>query len=473
MSDILTPNFGESVTSATVAAWHKNAGDPVAKGDTLVTLETDKVSTDLEADESGVLEILVPEGAEAPIGAVLGRISPLDGSSAAPPSVPLETREKPASGPSSPVTGAPEQKPEKKTSSPDQTTSGKNGKTGKEASPRFIRKPMSPLRRTIAARLVEAQHQAAILTTFNECDMSSVMELRKQFHAEFRERHGTKLGFMSFFIKAVVKALQEVPQVNARIDGADIVENLYYDISVAIGTDKGLVVPSPRFIRKPMSPLRRTIAARLVEAQHQAAILTTFNECDMSSVMELRKQFHAEFRERHGTKLGFMSFFIKAVVKALQEVPQVNARIDGADIVENLYYDISVAIGTDKGLVVPVLRDCDRKTFPELEQELAVLAEKARSGNLSMQDLQGGCFSISNGGTYGSLLSTPILNPPQSGILGMHAIQERPVVRDGQIVVRPMMYLALSYDHRLVDGKQAVQFLVAVKNAVENPVFEL
>ena len=326
-----------------------------------MTLETDKVSTDVEADESGVLEVLVPEGAEAPIGAVLGRISPLDGSSAAPPSVPLETREKPVSGPYSPVTGAPEQKPEKKTSSPDQTTSGKNGKTGKEA--------------------------------------------------------------------------------------------------------------SPRFIRKPMSPLRRTIAARLVEAQHQAAILTTFNECDMSSVMELRKQFNAAYRERYGTKLGFMSFFIKAVVKALQEVPQVNARIDGTDIVENLYYDISIAIGTDKGLVVPVLRDCDRKTLPELELELASLAEKARRGNLSMQDLQGGCFTISNGGTYGSLLSTPILNPPQSGILGMHAIQERPVVRDGQIIARPMMYLALSYDHRLVDGKQAVQFLITVKNAVENPVF--
>ena len=222
-----------------------------------------------------------------------------------------------------------------------------------------------------------------------------------------------------------------------------------------------------------MGPLRRTIAARLVEAQHQAAILTTFNECDMSAVMELRKQFNAAYRERYGTKLGFMSFFIKAVVKALQEVPQVNARIDGADIVENLYYDISVAIGTDKGLVVPVLRDCDRKTLPELELELAALAEKVRGGSLSMQDLQGGCFTISNGGTYGSLLSTPILNPPQSGILGMHAIQERPVVRDGQIVARPMMYLALSYDHRLVDGKQAVQFLIAVKNAVENPVFEL
>lgn len=375
MSDILIPNFGESITTATVAAWHKNAGDPVAKGDTLVTLETDKVSTDLEADESGVLEILVPEGAEAPIGAALGRISSADGTAAAPEKeeapVPPEpekttapgTREEPASTPPPPAAESPEQKPEKETSAPEQPPAGKNGKSDKET--------------------------------------------------------------------------------------------------------------APRFIRKPMSPLRRTIAARLVEAQHQAAILTTFNECDMSAVMELRKQFNAAYRERYGTKLGFMSFFIKAVVKALQEVPQVNARIDGTDIVENLYYDISVAIGTDKGLVVPVLRDCDRKMLPELELELAALAEKVRGGSLSMQDLQGGCFTISNGGTYGSLLSTPILNPPQSGILGMHAIQERPVVRDGQIVARPMMYLALSYDHRLVDGKQAVQFLIAVKNAVENPVFEL
>ena len=321
MSDILIPNFGESITTATVAAWHKNAGDPVAKGDTLVTLETDKVSTDLEADESGVLEILVPEGAEAPIGAALGRISSADGTAAAPekeeapaPPEPEKTtapgtREEPASTPPPPAAESPEQKPEKETSAPEQPPAGKNGKSDKET--------------------------------------------------------------------------------------------------------------APRFIRKPMSPLRRTIAARLVEAQHQAAILTTFNECDMSAVMELRKQFNAAYRERYGTKLGFMSFFIKAVVKALQEVPQVNARIDGTDIVENLYYDISVAIGTDKGLVVPVLRDCDRKTLPELELELAALAEKVRGGSLSMQDLQGGCFTISNGGTYGSLLSTPILNPPQSGILGM------------------------------------------------------
>ena len=375
MSDILIPNFGESITTATVAAWHKNAGDPVAKGDTLVTLETDKVSTDLEADESGVLEILVPEGAEAPIGAALGRISPTAAAPAEPekkeaPAPPEpektagpEAREKTVPQKPAPATESPEQKPEKESSAPEQAPAGENRRAEKKA--------------------------------------------------------------------------------------------------------------SPRFIRKPMSPLRRTIAARLVEAQHQAAILTTFNECDMSAVMELRKQFNANYREQYGTKLGFMSFFIKAVVKALQEVPQVNAKIDGTDIVENLYYDISVAIGTDKGLVVPVLRDCDRKTLPELELELAALAEKVSQGNLSMQDLQGGCFTISNGGTYGSLLSTPILNPPQSGILGMHAIQERPVVRDGQIVARPMMYLALSYDHRLVDGKQAVQFLIAVKNAVENPVFEL
>lgn len=373
MSDILTPNFGESITTATVAAWHKNAGDPVAKGDPLVTLETDKVSTDLEADESGVLEILVPEGAEAPIGAVLGRISAAGNSNAAP------EKEQDAVPPEPEKAGVPETG-EKSASTP-----------------------------PVSAALPPEQKPGTPVP-----EPAPVAEEKK---AE-QESH-------------------------------------------------------PRFIRKPMSPLRRTIAARLVEAQHQAAILTTFNECDMSAVMELRKQFNANYREQYGTKLGFMSFFIKAVVKALQEVPQVNAKIDGTDMVENLYYDISIAIGTDKGLVVPVLRNCDRKTLPELELELASLAEKVRRGNLSMQDLQGGCFTISNGGTYGSLLSTPILNPPQSGILGMHTIQERPVVRDGQIVARPMMYLALSYDHRLVDGKQAVQFLIAVKNAVENPVFEL
>ena len=328
MSDILIPSFGESITAATVAAWHKGSGDAVARGDTLVTLETDKVSTDLEADEDGMLEILVPEGAEAPIGAVLGRIAPSAGTS-----VPEKEE--------ATVLPEPENTPQ-----PD------------------VKKAASP-----PEELPEQAHEPS---------------------ETLREKQSA-----------------------------------------------GPEQAAPRFIRKPMSPLRRTIAARLAQVQHQAAILTTFNECDMSAVMELRRQFNASFRERYGTKLGLMGFFIKAAVKALKEVPQVNAKIDGTDIVENLYYDISVAIGTDKGLMVPVLRDCDRKTLPELELELAALAEKARKGALSMQDLQGGCFTISNGGTYGSLLSTPILNPPQSGILGMHAIQERPVVRDGQITIRP------------------------------------
>lgn len=350
MSDINIPNFGESITSATVSAWHKQDGTLVHKGESLVTLETDKVATDLEADETGMLEILVPEGLEAPIGAVLARIIPATASDTSLPEPPKE--------------------------------------------------PESP---------------------------SKVPR-----HEEEQET-------------------EQTPPPLPEHEAPD----------------------APRFTRTPMSPLRRTIAARLVEAQHQAAILTTFNECDMSAVMELRKQFNEHYREQYGIKLGFMSFFIKAVVKALQEVPQVNAKIDGTDMVQNRYYDISIAIGTDKGLVVPALRDCDAKSLPELEKELSALTEKVRTGKISMQDLQGGCFTISNGGTYGSLLSTPILNPPQSGILGMHAIQERPVVRDGQIVIRPMMYLALSYDHRLVDGKQAVQFLIAIKNAVENPVFEL
>lgn len=354
MSDIVIPNFGESITNATISAWHKAAGETVARGDTLVTLETDKVASDLEADRSGTLEILLEEGAEAPIGAIIGHILE-DG---APPS-----RQNPA--PAAPPQQEPAATPQPPPAKPEPAPAPRKEQPAGGDAPRFIRTPMSTLRRTIAARLVEAQHQAAILTTFNECDMSAVMELRRQFNTSQKEQHGG------------------------------------------------------------------------------------------------------------GVKLGFMGFFIKAAVKALKDIPQVNAKIDGTDIIENRYYDISVAIGTDKGLVVPVLRDCDQKTLPELERELASLAEKARNGALSMQDLQGGCFTISNGGTYGSLLSTPILNPPQSGILGMHAIQDRPVVRDGQIVIRPMMYLALSYDHRLVDGKQAVEFLIAVKNAVENPVFEL
>lgn len=225
-----------------------------------------------------------------------------------------------------------------------------------------------------------------------------------------------------------------------------------------------------RVTRKKLSPLRRKISTQLVAAQRNAAILTTFNECDMGAVMRFRSDVQEGFVARHGVKLGFMSFFIKAVVEALRAVPQLNSRLDGDEMVQNHFYDIGVAVGTERGLIVPVVRDADRKTLAELEHDLAYYAKKARDGAITIEDLQGGVFTVSNGGVYGSLMSTPILNPPQSGILGMHKIQERPVAANGQVVIRPMMYLALSYDHRVVDGKEAVTFLIRVKDAIENPL---
>jgi 2-oxoglutarate dehydrogenase E2 component (dihydrolipoamide succinyltransferase) len=229
-------------------------------------------------------------------------------------------------------------------------------------------------------------------------------------------------------------------------------------------------VPEGRVTRRKLSPLRRKIALQLVSAQQNAAILTTFNEVDMSAVMSLRKEVQEGFQAKYGVKLGFMSFFIKAVVEALKVIPQINAQLEGDELIENHYYDIGVAVGTEKGLMVPVLRDCDKLSLAGLEKYLVEFAGKAREGKIGLADLQGGVFTISNGGVYGSLLSTPILNPPQSGILGMHKIQERPIAIDGKVVIRPMMYLALSYDHRVVDGKEAVTFLIKVKEALENPV---
>ena len=224
-----------------------------------------------------------------------------------------------------------------------------------------------------------------------------------------------------------------------------------------------------RVTRRPISPIRKRIAQRLVEVQKTAAILSTFNEVDLSAVMSLRKVHQDSFVKTHGIKLGFMSFFIKAAVHALKAVPSLNVRVEGEELVENHYYDISVAVGTEKGLVVPVLRDCDQLSFAEIEKNIIHYAEKAKAGTISLDDMQGGCFTITNGGIYGSMLSTPIINPPQSGILGMHSIQERPVARNGEVVIRPMMYLALSYDHRVVDGKEAVTFLVKIKEAIEEP----
>ena len=224
-----------------------------------------------------------------------------------------------------------------------------------------------------------------------------------------------------------------------------------------------------RVTRKRMTPLRKRIAEQLVTAQRTAAILTTFNECDMSALMTLRKQLQDDFLKKHGVKLGFMSFFVKAVVDALKAVPQINVRVDGDDIVSNNFYDVGVAIGTERGLIVPILREADKKSFADIERDILDYAAKAKQGKIQLDDLTGGVFTVSNGGVYGSLLSTPILNPPQSGILGMHTIQQRPVAVDGQVVIRPMMYLAMSYDHRVVDGKEAVTFLIRIKECIENP----
>ena len=242
------------------------------------------------------------------------------------------------------------------------------------------------------------------------------------------------------------------------------------NLSLSTLSENTAPVAEGRSTRKKMSPLRRKIAQQLVMAQHTAAILTTFNECDMSAVMSLRASQQEAFTKEHGVKLGFMSFFIKATVSALKACPAINGRMDGDDFVQNHYFDLGVAVGTERGLVVPVIRDADQKSFADIERDLAAYAVKAREGKIKIEDLQGGVFTLSNGGIYGSLLSTPILNPPQSGILGMHKIQERPVAEKGQVVIRPMMYLALSYDHRVVDGKEAVTFLIRVKDGIENPV---
>ncbi len=363
--EIKVPNAGESITSAVISTWHKNNGDSVKVGDLLVTIDTDKVSTELEAEATGTLQISAPAGEEVKIGAVIGTIA-----EGTPSAAPAPT---PAAAPA--PAAAPEPTP------------------------------------TPAAAPTPAPAPAAAAP---KIDLSVVP-------------------------KPVAAA------------AAVILDN------------------SGRTTRKRMSPLRRKIATHLVNAQHTAAILTTFNEVDMTEIMNLRKLLQDSFVARHGVKLGFMSFFIKAVTEALKAVPQVNGRIDGDDIILNNYFDIGVAVGTEKGLVVPVLRDCDQKSFGQTEKDLADYAIKARDGKIAIEDLQGGVFTISNGGIYGSLLSTPILNPPQSAILGMHAIQQRPVAINGKVEIRPMMYLAMSYDHRLIDGKEAVTFLVRVKECLEQP----
>ena len=426
--DVMVPALGESVTEATVATWFKKPGDSVAVDEMLCELETDKVSVEVPSPAAGVLaEILAEEGATVDAKARLAIITEGAAGTAG--------AAKPASGssdtkgaygnaaaPVGPASGG-----------EDGTTAGDVGSPG--AGPEET-KPRSDIEDAPAARKAMAEKGVS----------------RDQVTGSGRDGR---------VMKEDVARAQPAPKPAG---GA----------APAPASASAPAAPRPaedaaREERVKMTRLRQTIARRLKDAQNTAAMLTTYNEADMSGVMGLRNEYKDAFEKKHKVKLGFMSFFVKACCHALKEVPEVNAEIDGTDVVYKNYVNMGVAVGTPSGLVVPVVRDADQKGFAQIEKEIAELGAKGRDGKLTMQEMQGGTFTISNGGVYGSLMSSPILNPPQSGILGMHKIQERPVVVGGQIVIRPMMYLALSYDHRIVDGKGAVTFLVRVKEALEDP----
>jgi 2-oxoglutarate dehydrogenase E2 component (dihydrolipoamide succinyltransferase) len=410
MADILTPTLGESVSEATIAKWSKKVGDPVRKDEILVELETDKVSLEVVSPADGSLaEIKFGEGDTVTPGAVLGSVT--EGAVAAAPA---------------PAAAAPaaEAKPE-----PAPAAAAPSANTGSAA----FKAPAGDAVLSPAVQRVVSENNldpAAITPTGPKGNITK--------------------GDALAAIGAAAPAPTAAPAPVAAAASAPRADH-------------------PREERVKMTRLRQTIARRLKESQNTAAQLTTFNEVDMTAIMALRNQYKDAFEKAHGVKLGFMSFFTKAVVHALKEIPAVNAEIDGTDIIYKNHYDIGVAVGTDKGLVVPVLRDADQLTLAGIEKGIGELGKAARDGTLSLDQLQGGTFTITNGGTYGSLMSTPILNAPQSGILGMHNIVQRPVAVNGQVEIRPMMYVALSYDHRLVDGKEAVTFLVRVKQLLEDP----
>lgn len=405
------PAVGESISSGVVSVWHKKSGELVKKGDPLFTLETDKVSTEIVAEADGVLKTKANEGQEVRIGEVVAEI---EESSAEAEGTPAKKEE-----PSSVAAVADRGKPKSPTSATATPTSSE----------------LSPAVR----RIIEEE----------KLDSSKIS--------------GTGKGGRITKGDALAAAQNRAAAVPEEVQATPVVETVEPVESLASPATDG------RVVRKRMSPLRRKIAQQLVMAQNTAAILTTFNECDMSEVQALRAYAQEQFTKKNGVKLGLMSFFVKATVEALKAVPVINGRIEGNDFIQNNFYDVGVAVGTERGLVVPVVRDADKKSFAELERDIANYAKKAREGKLKIEELQGGTFTISNGGVYGSLLATPILNPPQSGILGMHKIMERPIAVNGAVVVRPMMYLALSYDHRLIDGKEAVTFLIKVKEGIENP----
>jgi 2-oxoglutarate dehydrogenase E2 component (dihydrolipoamide succinyltransferase) len=407
MTEIRVPTLGESVTEATIGRWFKKAGDAVAVDEPLVELETDKVTIEVPAPSAGTLgEIIAADGETVAVGALLGQIN--DGAVGAAKPAPV------AAKPATPVPSAPPF-------------------TAPAAAPKTVPAdtPLAPSVRKLSAE--------------SGINASTVPGSGK----DGRVTKGDMLAAIEKAASAPTPVNQPAAAVQVR-------------------------APSPaddaaREERVKMTRLRQTIARRLKDVQNTAAMLTTFNEVDMGHVMALRAQYKDVFEKKHGSKLGFMGFFTKACVQALKDIPAVNAEIDGTDLIYKNYYHVGVAVGTDRGLVVPVVRDCDHKSIAEIEKTIADFGRRARDGQLKIDEMQGGTFTITNGGIYGSLMSTPILNAPQSGILGMHKIQDRPMVVGGKIEVRPMMYLALSYDHRVIDGKEAVTFLVRVKESLEDP----
>ena len=408
--DIKVPSLGESVVEATVAKWYKNEGDSVTLDEPLLELETDKVTLEVPSPASGLIEkISSPEGSTVEVGALLGAINDTAEVKKAP-----ENSEK--------IVTTKEEKPKEELMVEKpviQESSVPLDNTPKEILESKVSK-LSPAVRKIAAE--------------KNIDIAQVATTRS----------------------------------DGRITKGDILasNNNVQELSTkpSISKDHG-----SKEERVSMSRLRQTIAKRLKDAQNNAAMLTTFNEVDMGELIRTRNEHKDAFESKYGIKLGFMSFFVKACITALKDIPEVNAEVENNDVIYKNFYNIGVAVGTDQGLVVPVIRDADQKSIVEIEQEIFNLGQKARTGKLSIDDMQGGTFTVSNGGVYGSLMSTPILNPPQSGILGMHKIEERPIAVNGDIVIRPMMYLALSYDHRIVDGKGAVTFLVRVKESLEDP----
>ena len=418
-TDIVVPQLGESIVEATVGEWLKQEGEQVQVGDVLVSLETDKVDVEVGAETAGVLsEIRRQVGEDVAIGDVLAVI---DEDGAAPGAGADKARTQAAEA--EPAAGA-----ESEPAAAQEKAAG--AADGERATP-------------VARRVAQEA----------EVDLAQI------------EGTGSGGRVTKQDVQRYMSAQQEAPAATGR---AEPEKRMAAQPAPQAGGQPA-AQGEEREERVRMSRRRRTIAQRLVEAQQTAAMLTTFNEIDMTAVVAMRKRRRESFQERHGVKLGFMSFFVKASIGALKAFPRLNAEIQGDEYVLKQYYDIGMAIGAEEGLVVPVIRDADRMSFAQIEEAIKVYVDKVQEGTLSLEDLRGGTFTITNGGVFGSLLSTPILNPPQVGILGMHKIEERPVVVDGEIVVRPMMYVALTYDHRIVDGREAVQFLVRLKELVEDP----